>query len=417
MSKSRRIIKNRPSTEAENLDKAVPIFTDGASKGPTNEYKRGEDTSLKKEDLKPISVGIEDIDQAVLYYFQEVIRPTVINDGTTYPIPVMYADPEKWKSAQRDGGIRDKEGRVLFPVIAVKRENMERNKNITNKLDGNSSNIYQVYQKRYTKENQYDNFSVLTNRAPKKEYYNIVVPDYYTVTYTCAIYVSFMTDLNKLIESIGYRGDSYWGLPNRFLFKATIDSFPITHQMNDGEDRRIISTFTLTLNGYLTPNNLDKFLASKPFKTFSKPKVTFTTELSSADSETFTISTKKDVSSAATSFIAEGVNVYNTFNTITTVSDSVLNYLNTNISKKADYVSSYEANFYSSSILQPPSGSNLPSSSLSDFKFFANGVFIPQQHLVSFVPSGSALVLTVNTSSLGYALDNQDEIIGVGKFA
>lgn len=415
MPTNNKIIKNRPSTEAENLDKAVPVFTDGASKHPIHTYKRGEDTTLKGEEIKSISVGIEDIDQAVLYYFQEVIRPTVVNEGTTYPIPVMYADPERWKSAQRDGNIRDKEGRIMFPVIVVKRDNMERNRNITNKLDGNFSNIYQVYTKRYTKKDQYDNFSVLTNRAPVKEIYNIVVPDYYTITYSCAIYVSYMSDLNKLIESIGYRGDSYWGVPNKFLFKATIDSFPITNQINDGEDRRIVSTFTITMNGYLTPSNLDKYLSSIPFKSYTKSKVTFITELSSRDSEVFTTTTKKDASLTQTTYISEGVNVYNTFTTA--ISDEITKYLNTNISKKADFVSTDKANFYSASILQPPAGSNLPSSSISDFKFFANGVFIPEQHLISFTASGSALVLNVNTASLGYSLDNEDEIIGVGKFA
>ena len=416
MSNYKKIIKNRPSTEAENLDKAVPVFTEGADKNPIRTYKRGEDTSLRGEEIKSISVGLEDIDEAVLYYFKEVIRPVVIIDGTTKSVPVYYADPEKWKSAQKDGGIRDKEGRIQFPVIVVKRDNAERNRSITNKLDGNFSNIYQVFEKRYSKKNQYDNFSVLTNRSPLKEFYNVVVPDYYTLTYSCAIYVSYMTDMNKIIESIGYRGDSYWGLPSKFLFKATIDNFPITNQIADGEDRKIMSTFSITMNGYLTPNNLDKYLSSMPLKSFSRPKLIFTTEISSKESETFSVKTKKSPSLGTATFIPEGVSVYNTFQTITTISDNIINYLNTNISKKADFVTTNQAYFYSSSILEPPSGSSIPSSSISDFKFFANGVFIPQQHLISFGPSGSSIVLTVDTGSLGYSLDNLDEIIGVGKF-
>jgi len=409
-------IRNRPRTEAENLNEAVPVFTEGASKGPLNDYKRAEDTSLRGEEIKSISVGLQDIDEAILYYFNEVIRPYVINEGTTYSIPVIYADPERWKSAQRDGGVRDKDGKIMFPVITIRRENMEKNRNITNKLDGNKSNIYQVYQKKYTKKDQYDNFSVLTNRAPVKEFYNIVVPDYYTITYSCAVYVSFIQDLNKIIESIGYRSDAYWGMPNKFLFKAAVDSFPITNQINEGEDRKIFSIFTITLNGYLTPNNLDKFLSSDALKSRNKTQLIFTLEAVSGDLETIKISPKKQVSSAVTAFIPEGVNVYNTFQTITTISDSIINYLNTNISKKADFVTTNEVYFYSSSILEPPSGSSIPSSSITDFKFFANGVFIPQQHLISFAPSGSSLVLTVDTGSLGYSLDNLDEIIGVGKF-
>ena len=145
-------IRNRPRTEAENIDESIPVFTEGASKGPLNDYKRGNDTSVRGEEIKSISVGLEDIDEAVMYYFKEVIKPYVINEGTTYSVPVVYADPERWKSAQRDGGMRDKEGKILFPVITIKRENMEKNRNITNKLDGNRSNIYQVYEKRYSRK-------------------------------------------------------------------------------------------------------------------------------------------------------------------------------------------------------------------------------------------------------------------------
>ena len=417
MSSKKNVIKNRPRSEAENLNEAVPVFTEGASKPDIHKYRRGEDTHLRDEEIKHISVGIQDIDEAVLYYFNEVIRPYVINEGTTYSVPVVYADPEKWKSAQKDGFYRDKEGRVLFPVITVKRENMEKNRNITNKLDGNKSNIYQVYAKRYSKQNQYDNFSVLTSREPVKEYYNVVVPDYYTVTYSCAIYVSFMSDLNKLIESIGYRGDAYWGLPNRFLFKATIDSFPITNQINDGEDRRIVSTFTLTMNGYITPSNIDKQLASIPFKSYGKTKFVFTAETVQDDVNKIKLPMKKNVSLAATSFIPEGVTVYNTNYFELALSNDLVYYLNRNVAKKADFMTDTSAAFYSSSLLMPPSGSGLPATSANEFKFFANGVYIPPQHVVSFIISGSATVLNVNTASLGYSFDNQDEIVAVGKFA
>jgi hypothetical protein len=75
------------------------------------------------------------------------------------------------------------------------------------------------------------------------------------------------------------------------------------------------------------------------------------------------------------------------------------------------------ATFYSSSLLSAPEESSLPPTSTSDFKFFANGVFIPQEHITSFSQSGFSLILTVNTGSLGYGFDNQDVIIAVGKFA
>lgn len=413
----KRVIKNRPKTEAEILNDNIEVQYNTVQKPPIQDYKRGEDTSMRGEQIKNISVGLEDIDGAILYYFKDVIKPYVINEGTKYNIPVEFADAEKWKTAQKDGVYRDKDGRIMLPIITVKRDNLERNRAIANKLDGNKVNIYQNYEKRYTSKNQYDNFGVLTNRSPVKEFYNVVVPDYYTITYTCNIYVSFYEDLNKIIEAIGFRSDSYWGMPGRFLFKAKIDNFPITNQITDGEDRRFISTFSLVLNGYLTPNNIDRYLASNAFKYRSKTQILFTLETTDQelDSVRFTAAASP---LAKTAYIPEGVtvNVTNNIDNISILDLETIDYLNSSKTEVADFKTYNSAAFYNTTIKQPPTSSQLPSSSVVDFRFFVNGVNVEYPHIISFDQSGSATVLTIDTGSLGYYLDNQDEVIAVGKF-
>ena len=412
MAYQKKTIKNRPSSEAENIDKAVPVF-DGTSKPLIHTYKRGDDTSLKGEEIKHISVGIEDIDQAVMYYFNEVIRPYVVNEGTTYSVPVIYAEPERWKSAQKDGTFRDKEGRVMFPVIAVKRDSMERNRDITHKIDGNRSNIYQVYTKRYTKKDQYDNFSVLTNRVPVKEFYNVVVPDYYYVNYTCAIYVSFLEDLNKIIESVSFRSDAYWGMPNKFLFKATVDSFPITQQISDGEDRKIFCIFSLKLNGYLTPNNIDKQLATNSFKSKSKTQLIFTLETISSDLNKTALPMNRNVKLAGTSFIPEGVSVKNTI-IATSINPQINTFFATNITKVADTINApNQAIFTGGYFLQPPANSGIPTTDKTSFSYFINGQYLSVNNVISF--DGANLI--INTANLGFGLASDDEVIAIGKFA
>ncbi len=414
----KRVIKNRPKTEAEILNSQIDPYIETSSKPSIQDYKRGEDNSLRGEEIKNISVGLEDIDSAILYYFDEVIKPYVITEGSKNNIPVIFADAERWKTAQKDGVYRDKEGKIMLPIITVKRDNLERNRSLTTKLDGNKVNIYQNYEKRYTKKNQYDNFSVLTNRAPVREFYNVVVPDYYTLTYSCNIYVSFYEDLNKIIEAIGFRSDAYWGEPGKFLFKARIDNFPITNEIAEGSDRRFLSTFTLVMNGYLTPNNIDKFLASNAFKYRSKTQILFTMEASGQNVEDVRYSTGTSKPSVAkTSYIPEGVNVTN-ITQINALDAATIAYLNAAKTFKADggYTTSNTATFLNTTILQPPVSSQLPATSISDFKFFVNGVFVDATHITSFVQSGANTVLTVNTSTLGYTFDSVDEIISVGKF-
>jgi hypothetical protein len=413
----KRVIKNRPKTEAEILNSQIDPYIDNTSKPSIQDYKRGDDNSLRGEEIKHISVGLEDIDSAILYYFEQVIKPYVITEGSKNNIPVVFADAERWKTAQKDGVYRDKEGKIMLPIITVKRDNLERNRSLTTKLDGNKVNIYQNYEKRYTKKNQYDNFSVLTNRAPVREFYNVVVPDYYTLTYSCNIYVSFYEDLNKIIEAIGFRSDAYWGQPGKFLFKARIDNFPITNEITEGADRRFLSTFTLVMNGYLTPNNIDKFLASNAFKYRSKTQVIFTLEASGQNVEQVSFSTGTTPSVAKTSYIPEGVNV-TSINQINGLDIATISYLNTSNTFKANTASTTTstATFLNTAIIEPPESSQLPATSVNDFKFFVNGVFVDATHIVSFVEVGANTVLTVNTATLGYTLDSVDEIIGVGKF-
>lgn len=416
----KRVIKNIPKTEAEILNSRIePSYGD---KPPIHEYKRAEDVSMRGEDLKDISVGLEDIDGAILYYFQEVIRPYVINEGSKQNIPVIFADAERWKTAQKDGLYRDKDGRIMLPIITIRRDNLERNRSLSHKLDGNTVNIFQTYEKKYTSKNQYDNFSVLTNRVPVKEFYNVVVPDYYTLTYTCVIYTSFYEDINKIIEDISFKADSYWGEPGKFLFKARVDNFPITNEINDGVDRRFLCSFNLIMNGYLTPSNIGKHLAANALKYRSKAQLLFTMEASSQDVEQVTFKAPTKPKKALTSYIPEGVNVTNVTNVTTVISGSVNSdtviYLNTSETKKADQASITfnTATFLNTSFKQPPTGSGLPPTSVSDFKFFVNGVYVDATNITSFVESNPNTILTINTGTLGYSLDTQDEVIAVGKF-
>ena len=419
MAKQKKAVKNIPKTQEETTNDSIFPQIPSLGKPSMNLPKRGNDVSMRGEEIKDISVGIEDIDSALFYYFNNVIKPIVINEGTKQAIPIVYADSERWNSAQKEGHYRDKEGKMLFPVITIKRDSLEKNRTVGNKLDGNKTHLYQVYEKKYTRKNQYDNFAILMNRVPVKEFYNVVIPDYYTITYSCAIYVSFMEDMNKIIESIGFRSDSYWGEKGKFMFKARIDSFGTTTTVADGEDRKIVSNFTIVMYGYLTPNNLDRHLATDAFKFRNKTQVLFTLEASNQDVESVVFTTAPNAKSAVVSYIPEGVNVNSTVIVQNTISGSladVVDYLNTNITKKADYVGATYAAYYNATMKQPPATSGLDPTSIADFKFFANGVYIDATHIVSFIPSGSALLLTVDTGSLMYDLLGIEEIIAVGKF-
>jgi len=254
-----------PKTQRElSVDQQTPLNESGPGFQPTgnpnkaDQLNRGDQVSFSNDTYKPFSVGIQDIDEAVYYYFTDVIKPFVIQNGTRIEVPVIYGSPEKWKSFQKDGYYRDAQGRIMMPLIMFKRDNIEKVRTIANKLDANYPNNIAIHRKKYSPKNAYDNFSVLNNVIPEKVNYAVVVPDYLTLTYSCAVNTYYMEQLNKIIEAIEYASDSYWGDPSRYKFRAMIDSFAIKTEIAENAERVVSSTFNIKLNGYIIPDTIQK---------------------------------------------------------------------------------------------------------------------------------------------------------------
>ena len=241
---------------------------------------RGTITTRKDDTVKDVSIGLEDHDEAIIHYFKEVIKPSVISNGDRVEVPIMYGAPERWKSVQQDGYFRDKEGKLQVPLIMFKRNSVEKCRDLGNKMDGNNPQLHYTFQERYTKRNQYDNFSTLQGTIPQKQFHAVVVPDFVTISYTCTIWCDYISQMNKLIESINYSSDSYWGDKDKFKFNATIDTFSNITELNVGDDRIVKTDFGLKLQGYLVPNSINKELTQHPSKFFSKSSVVFKGEAS-----------------------------------------------------------------------------------------------------------------------------------------
>ena len=270
---------NYTATPNSATDPQFPTI-DGVKKPETRaNVNRGRITTRKDDKVQDVSIGLQDHDEAIMHYFNKVIKPSVIINGNRTNVPVIYGSPERWKSVQRDGFFRDKEGKLQSPIIMFKRDSVEKRRDLGNKLDGNNPQLYYTFQQQYTKKNQYDNFSVLQNRRPQREYHTVVVPDFVILNYTCIIFTAFIAQNNKLIEMINFTSDSYWGDKERFKFNAKIDTYSNTVELAQGRQRQIKTEFGLKLQGYLVPDSINKELAKKPQKYFSKSTVVFNDEL------------------------------------------------------------------------------------------------------------------------------------------
>jgi hypothetical protein len=165
----------------------------------------------------------------------------------------------------------------MAPLIIFKRNSIEKNRTIANKLDANNPQNFGVFTKKYNPKNAYDNFNVLNNRIPIKTHYAVVMPDYLTVTYSCTVFTYYVEQLNKIVEAIEYASDAYWGDPQLFQFRAMIDSFSFQTELNVNEERIVRSTFTVKLNGYIIPDVLQRDL-NAVIKYNDKAKIIFSVE-------------------------------------------------------------------------------------------------------------------------------------------
>jgi hypothetical protein len=206
------------------------------------------------DEVGELSVKLVDIDSAILYYFDNVIQPSVEDNGENIKVPIMYASPERWKAIQRDGFMKDKKRQTITPVIAYRRTSIEKDDSIPqDKLDANNPNMFYTFEKQFSQENRYDNFTLQQGLLPQKEYYNVTFPDYVVLNYDFIVWTTYIEQMNKIVEKVIYSDGAYWGDPEKLRFRSRIESFTDATEVSDVE-RLVRTNFSVTLRGYLLPD-------------------------------------------------------------------------------------------------------------------------------------------------------------------
>jgi hypothetical protein len=231
----------------------------------------------RDDDVKDLKINLYDVDSVIKYYFDNVIQPTVMEGDEQVIVPVVYGSPERWKSVQKSGIYRDSTGKAQLPAIVYKRTSVEKNTGLINKVDATNP-LYASFKKTYTSRNKYDNFSVLNGRKPQVQSHNIVIPDYVKLSYDCIIFTEYLEQLNKIVEDVNYAGGQYWGQDKKFQFLSNIDSFAIESVAEQGTDRISKATFTITMNGFIIPENIQKAMSNYNTKDFGKTTVNIGSE-------------------------------------------------------------------------------------------------------------------------------------------
>jgi hypothetical protein len=300
----------------------------------------------------------------------------------------------------------------MAPLIMFKRDTITKDRSLNNKLDANNPHNVAVVGQSYNRRNEYSKFNMLNNVKPEKTYYVTVVPDHVSITYNCVAFTYYNDQLNKIVEAIEYASDSYWGDPERFKFKATINSFNTTTDLSENGERVVKSTFTLNIYGYIIPDTIQKDL--KAARKFSdRNRIVFGLETTGGDIDNFQANTNQTV--------VQGVGIANIFdsqnisNTIIQGDIGVLSaYLSANNQVAGTYVNSTTITFPRQWLVAPIP---LPPTNSNQFVFFVNGQLIEPSAIVSFTEGSNISTLVINSTALGFSFISTDEVIGIGKFS
>ena len=356
---------------------------------------RGYLYSRTDDDIKNPSVTLMDMDSAITFYFENVIQPSVEDNGENVKVPIMYASPERWKAIQRDGFMKDKKRQTITPVIAYRRTSVEKDETLPqDKLDANNPNLFYTFEKKFSQQNRYDNFSTQIGNLPQREYYNVTFPDYVTLSYDFIIWTSYIEQMNKIVERVVYSDGAYWGDPDKMRFRTSVDTFTDATEVSDVE-RLVRTNFSVTMRGYLLPEgNFDHRSTTQKFLT--PKRVIFGTEVdTSIDINTGRINQFKEGLSDSTTILdsstpTDGIGIDLTFPLIFTQGTGVT-------------LSQNNAEFDGSSRLEQTisigqdvaTTSNVIFNQVSASSFITNGVTFDSNSI-----SGS-LVITGSTTTLG----------------
>ena len=225
---------------------------------------RGTLRSRGDDQVKNISVGLMDIDAAIMFYFNNVIKPTVIENDETIKVPLMYSNPERWNSIQKNGYLVDNNKQLLIPLIVFKRNSISKDETMSvDKIDPLNPKLFRTFQSKYSKKNRYDNFSVQQGLNKTKELYTVGVPDYVNLEYEFIVWTSYTEQMNSIIEKIIWSEGSYWGEDGKFKFRTSIDNYTDASEFTVNSERLIRTTFSVTLKGYLIPEEFNNVVTTQ----------------------------------------------------------------------------------------------------------------------------------------------------------
>ena len=367
-------------------------------------------TQLKREGNElGKGVRLYDVDLAIAEHMIDTVVPSVETFREKVKVPVLYGNPERWTSVQKQGYLKDKNGALQIPLIMFKRNSIERNDTMASSMN---RHVSYPSVSMYSKKHRYDKFSAMTGTAKPVEIFDVIMPDYVTVSYEVIIWTDFTEHMNKIVEAFQYATDEYWGDKNGFKFKVKIDSFDNTTEVGEGSQRIVRTSFTMMVNAYLLPEQFNNESTHKKSLTPKKVVWGLETDLTGLGGGSSTNSKIKK-------------EMYNEYS-------DIIDFMSIRGSKQTIFVDADTTKLTSVDLPKLPPELIGVFNTDDWFRVYVNGVFVANTKY-TYEEIGTEISFNFNTGSLseggtyptdlvstatdlGYILSSSDEIGITGKF-
>lgn len=159
------------------------------------------------------TIRIEDIDRGVKRWFERVVDAHVQTpQGDRRAVPVLFASGERWVAAADRRGIRDRDGRLILPVIQVHRNAFDVTKHGTALgTDTARFTVARVVSDKTALYASLDQPRLITDRRLRDstvyDLYTVPFPRQGSMTFKVTVQAQYQTQLNEIIEKITARLD------------------------------------------------------------------------------------------------------------------------------------------------------------------------------------------------------------------
>lgn len=390
-------------------NKPNPKITEGLT--PDELLNRAMQTRRDDDVIHTAQRSLYDIDYAIKWYIDNEIRPQVTTKTETIPVPVIFANGEKWDNVRRLGYLRDEKGMLQSPLIMLKRGSVvERDAMRTLDVNRTPDANHLIYKSRYNSRNRYEDelFPIPSNQPQSSEQvYIIDIPKYVTVEYEILMWCDFTTQLNELTDQILPYGRFSWGNESN-KFPTTLGQFSFETVNTVGEDRLVRGTVPLTVLGTLLSAHESRISTIK--KMYSVKKLTFDTVVDVNMDLFSTTTVPQPILRAALN--GQPVRVSGAMTGV--LDTATTTYLTILSDQTATRTSSTTVTVNAAAATNPLTKA---AATKNEFNVYINGQYIDKAVYTWTPDITTTQTIIFDTTILGYTIDSTDTVIINGRWA